>query len=65
MNINECEIGMKVRAEKDIDFGKVKAGDILIIKGLDKDNTGNCKGYLYFDETGGIGICVDCFSKIN
>ncbi|MGM0411667.1 MAG: hypothetical protein ACQEQF_13020 [Bacillota bacterium] len=71
MNIENVEIGMKVKAKKNIPMISVKKGDILTIKRIDRDGIEDCKGYLYFYERGGyerggiVGICVDSFNRID
>lgn len=55
---------MEVRAKKDIGYGNVKKGDVIAIRKIDKDDTDDCGGYLYFEEIPYVGVSVDSFEQI-
>lgn len=65
MDITKYKNGSRVRANNNIDFAGVLKGDILTVRAVDIDNNDGTQGYLYFNETGSIGISADSFTLIN
>ena len=65
MNIEDCEVGMKVKSKNDMSIDKVRKGDVVEITkiDIDKENT-NEGGYIYFNNNC-VGVSSEHFELVN